>query len=340
MTDHSALPPRRRPSSALLALVALPALLAAVLPARADVINVSAFVLGTRGQVAPIVTATTTTYPCATACQYASVSDVGADAGYLAAPGPYTASTWPPTYLPGLPYYGTADETLPIPAPPSGALTDGGSIGATRRANVQYDISPLLGGTRSMSVQSWKGGSGVATVSLAIRLTPTADKKYHYLEFVVPRLVRQWQEAYYVGGPSGNQPIYDLPQQMQSRSAVDVYIDGMPVWAGESTSLKPQGWTPPYPSYLGLDWGPALDESRVTLFLGMLPAGVTRTIALVFRTDLRVAAPTCHTSNTFGTAYQRCDSRRESLTLPSLLGGNGSPLQFLSYRPDVRVYTL
>lgn len=338
MTVHPIPSLTRRPFGALIALVALIGL--TVQPARADVVNVSAFVLGTRAQVPPVLGPATPTYPCGAACLYAGISKVGADAGYVMEPAPYTASSWPPVYTAALPAVGAVDETLGIPAPPSGVVTDGGAIGAARLARVQYDWTPLLGGTRMMGVQSWKGGSGVASVSIAIRITPAADKKYHYLEFVVPRLARQWQEAAYVGGPSGNQPIQELPQQMQSRSAVDVYIDGLPVWSGESTSLKPQGWSPPAVGYLDLDWGPDLDESRVTLFLGALPLGVTRTVALVFRTDLRVAANTCYTSNMYGTSAQRCDSRREALTLPSMLSGNGGPLQLPTYRPDVRVYTL
>jgi len=329
------LPPLRR-----LRFAALAALMAALLPAHADVINVSSFVLGAgRPQVAPIVGATTPTFPCGTACQYAGVSNIGADAGYLMAPEPYTASTWPPVYAAGLPSVGSVSETLTVPAPPAGMVADGGSVGVARQASVQYDWSPVPGGTRVLGVQTWKGGSGIATVCITIRVTPTADKKAHFLEFVVPRSLRQQLEAWNLL-PGTNQPTSLPTTQMQARSAVDVYADGMPVWSGESASLAPPGWSSLGADSLVLDWGPALDESRVTLFLGALPVGVPRTISLIFRTDLRVIAGTCLTANTWGATYQRCDTRREALSLPSLLSSNGGPLQFVSYRPDVRIFTL
>ena len=338
IVDPSKLPaprPRRAPlaAAALALLVAM-----AATPAQAQTLNVSALVTGSP-QTPPLVIQSVTPVPCGAACQYAVTSSTGASTAYAIDAGPYTANAWPPAYAANM-SIGTVQEVLTVPAAPAGVVQDGGGvIGVQRRAAVEYDWQPLLSGARLMSVQTWKGGSGASTVSITIRVTPTATKA-HYMAFTVPKLARGWQEANYIGGPSGSQQTYTLPRQLQTRSAVDVYADGLPIWSGESNMLRPQRWSPPYTTYLDLQWGPALDESEVKFYLGNLTAGVTRTIALVFRTDQRVNADTCYTDNDNGTTYQRCDSRREALTLPSVLVTGGSaPYFFFSYRPDVRVYT-
>lgn len=327
------------PVRSLRAAVALVATLGAATAAQAAFVNVSALVTGTH-QMTPIFLPDSPTYPCGSACQYVVISSVGADDDYTQTPGPYTANAWPPAYVAGLATVGAVSKSLAVPAPPAGQVQDGGSIGVARNATVQYDSQPLLNTTRRMGVQTWKGGSGASTVSIAIRLTtPSTGAQRTYLEFTVPKLARGWQDAYYVGGPSGNQPISKQPRQLQTRSAVDVYVDGLPLWSAASNLLKPRRWSPPYSDYLNLKWGPDLDEDVVTLYLGNLPAGSQRTVSLAFRTDMRGHAATCYSDTEYGTTYQRCDSRREALTLPSMLVSSGGPLSFLSYRPAVRVYT-
>jgi hypothetical protein len=330
--------PRRRAAPFKAALLAVAAAAAAA-PATAAFFNVSAVVTGGY-QMTPLVLSSSPTYPCGTACQYVVTSSTGADDGYDMAPGPYAASAWPPVYGAALPAVGTVSEALALPAPPSGVdQLDGGSIGAARRAAVDYDWYPALGGTRRMSAQTWQGGSGASVVSIAVRITPSGANTY--LEFTVPKTERGWKEAGYKAPYVDGGWIWKskLPSQVQARSAVDVYVDGLPVWTGESNSLRPRRFDASDPDYLQLQWDGALDEDVVTLYLGKLPAGSTRTVALVFRTDLRVVAPTCYTGTDNGTVYQRCDSRREALSLPSVASSSGGLYGFVSYRPAVRVYT-
>ncbi len=332
-------PTRPRPTLARLAAAVVLALAAVAAPVHAQGSNVSALVTGTQ-QTPPLIWVGATQLPCGTACQYVVSSNIGASTAYDQTPGPYTVAAWPPVYTAGLGSPGAVAEVLAVPAPPAGATQDGGSIGVARRAEVEFDSLLVLGGKRQMTVQTWKDGSGAALVAVTVRLVPTTTKTY-FLEFRVPTLNRGWQEAYYVGGPSGQQPINKMPKQVQARSMVDVVVDGMPVWSGTSHKLKPQRWSPPYSQYLDLQWGPALQDDTVNLFLGSLAAGVPRTISLIFRSDLRVNADTCYTdSDGYGNNLQRCDSRREGLNLPAMSVSSGSgPYQFISYRPHVRVYT-
>lgn len=328
------------PTSRLAAVAACAGLaLAAATPAQAANLNVSQLVMGT-SQNPPLIPQGAPRVACGPACQYSSVATARQAAGYGPSLGSATASSWPPAYGASGPSIGSVDDTLAVPAAPAGVQQDGGAVGVARRSAVQFDWQPVMSGARMMSSQTWKGGTGSAVVSMTIRVTPTATKA-HYLEFAVPQTTpRGWQEAGYVGGPSGNEPISKMPKQVQSRSAVDVYVDGLPVWSGASHILKPLRWDPPYLSYLGMKWGEALDDgSTMNLYLGQLTAGVPRTIALVFRTDLRTNADTCYTDTQYGQSYQRCDSRREGLTLPAVLVSSGGPLPFIQYRPDVRVYT-
>lgn len=306
---------------------------------RSQTINVSALVNGSTSLL-PAVAAGATPVPCGSACQYARASNVGMVTGYDETPGPYTTAAWPPLYTSSLAPYGSVLDDENTPAPPSGVTQDDSGMGVLRRAQVSFPTQLQFNTVRQLSVQTWKGGSGAATTTVTIRVTPTTTKGY-FLQFKVPQLKRSWKEAWYVGGPSQNQPFYDLPKQMQARSMVDVVADGMPVWSATSLNLKPRRWSPPYLQYFDLQWGPSLDDAdqTVTLYLGALPAGQTRSFSLIFRTDLRVSSDSCQTDTEYGVSYQRCDNRREAMTLPGTSVTSGGVYQFVSYVPDVRVYT-
>jgi hypothetical protein len=329
--------PRRGTAAAAAATLWATLGLLAAAPASAQVLNVSALVTGT-AQSLPLIPFGAMSQNCGAACQYAVVSSAGATTSYTQTPGPYDAQAWPVAFGSNLVGPGSVSETLDVPAAPAGVEQDGGSIGVARRAAVQYAWQPVLAGSRQMQVQTWKDGAGATTVSITIRITPSTTKA-HYLRFRVPKATHSRQEAYYVGGPSGYQPITTMPKQVQARSMVDVYADGLPVWSGTRHMLKPQRWSLGYVAYLDLQWGPPLDEDEVTLYLGNLSAGVTRSVSLVFRSDLRTNADTCHTDTEYGVQTQRCDSRREALSLPSVLVNSGGALVFTGYVPDVRVYT-
>ncbi len=322
----------------LLAAGALSATLAP--PARAASVNVSESVLGV-SQLWPAVIAGSSPVPCGSACQYVITSSTGLDGSHTLTPGPYTAHAWPPVFGASLPGIGAVDEAGTLPPPANGTDTlDGGSLGVKRRAAVDFAWQPVLGGSRKMSVQTWKSGSGANVVGIAIRInTPSSGAQKTYLEFDVPVLARGWRDAYYVGGPSGYQPISTDPKRVQTRSAVDVYVNGLPVWSSQSNHLRPQRDNDSQDIQL-LQWGPKLEDDKVTLFLGTLPAGSTRTVTMLIRTDLRVDAPTCKHDTEYSVGYERCHVQMESLTLPAqTVVSGGGPYQFISYKPSINVYT-
>lgn len=326
------------PRPALLLALLLPLL--PVAPALAATINVSQLVTGT-AEATPSYPLGGVISECGSACRYVNVASAGASTAYDITPGPYVVGAWPPVWGSTVPGLASVDETLAI-APPSGGQTmDGGPTGVLRRAEVRFDFMPLVGSVRRMAVQTWKTGSGAAVASYGVRLvTPAGTARRTYLEFVLPTATRGWQEAYYVGGPSGYQPFYTTPERLQARQAVDVYVDGLPVWSSASNLLLPQRFNPPYSQRLRLDWDrPLTGGDTATLFLGTLPAGQSYALTVVLRTDLRVQAPTCKNDSEFGVSYQRCHSQVEALSLPARSTGSSGPYQPMTYKPDLRVYT-
>jgi hypothetical protein len=322
----------------LLAASALGATLAP--PARAaSYFDVSQLVLGAT-QLTPVLPGSVPV-PCGSACQYVITSSAGLDSSYTPEPGPYMANAWPPVFGTSLPGIGTVDETGTLPPPANGTDTlDGGSLGVNRRSAVDFSSQPVLSGSRKMSVQTWKSGSGASVVGIAIRInTPSSGSKPTYLEFDVPVLARGFRDAYFVGGPSGDQPIYTDPKRAQTRSAVDVYVNGLPVWSSQSNHLRPRRDNDSQDVQL-LQWGPKLEDDKVTLYLGRLPAGSTRTVTMLIRTDLRVDAPTCKHDTEYSVGYERCHVQMESLTLPAqLISSSSGQFQFVSYKPSINVYT-
>lgn len=325
--DHPAFQPWRQMALATAAAAAL------ALPAQAVTLNVSRLVLGTQ-QLTPA--GSFTPVACGSACQYAMVTSTGMDNGFSATPGPFTASSWPGSYGSSAPGFSSVLESLPLPAPPDGQLRDGGSLDPAQQSRVYFTSQyPFNGLARQVSVQTWKTGSGASSASYAIRISTPADGPRHtYLEFAVPALQRPVSMPYTLT-PS-NQPIYVKPRRMQARAAVDVYADGLPLWSSESDQLRPQRFAAnSWDGSTTVSWDRSLDDERVVLYLGHLPAGSTRQLTLVIRTDLRVDAASCRTRHDFLQDYQLCHSQQERLTLPARLA---NPAYFF-YTADISVYT-
>ncbi|WP_326539785.1 hypothetical protein [Pseudorhodoferax sp.] len=332
--------PARTPLALLLPLLPLMTM-PFTAPALAATINVSQLVTGT-AEATPTYLPGSIINACSSACRYVNVASAGASTAYDITPGPYVVGAWPPAWGSAVPGLASVDETLAITPPSGGQTMDGGATGVLRRAEVRFDFMPLVGSVRRMAVQTWKTGSGASVVSYGIRLvTPPGNARRTYLEFVLPTATRGWQEAYYVGGPSGYQPFYTTPERLQTRQAVDVYVDGLPVWSSASNLLLPKRFNPPYSQRLRLDWDrPLTGGDTTTLFLGTLPAGQSYALTVVLRTDLRIEAPTCKNDSEYGVSYQRCHSQVEALSLPARSTGvTTGPYQVTTYKPDLRVYT-
>lgn len=319
---------RRHALPAALAVLAL----SATGPALGTQYNVSQLVLGAAEPSPPGWFGVS----CGQACRYTSVAGTQMSNGYASWPGALSHATWP--VFPALPppSYSSVQDALAVAAPPAGIVDVGLPSGVLQRARVNFSASIIdPPSARQLDVQTFKSGTGASALSYAVRIEmPPGNARRTFLHFGVPTLVRDSLHASRLGGPSGNEPIVTRPLRLQARSAVDVYVDGLPVWSSESMRLQPQRHRPDTPGMLGPAWGPALDGDTVTLFLGSLPAGSTRTAVIVMRSDLRVDAPTCHTEHfAHGSDQRRCDAELEGLRLPSR-----SLAPFYSHTPDILVY--
>ena len=303
-------------------------------PARAAYFNVSELVMGFAQ-----VNSTTVAAPkiaCGSACKYRSLSSAGMRDGYAITPDYFLTDNWALPFASGGNVHTPADVAWVLSVPPAsgGEGQVGGAIGVHERARVVWDSSAGAAGPNLATVQTWKSGSGASVVSYAIRLTtPAGSAKPTFLAFTLPERLSAHANTSYV---QYNQPFYLNPTRVQSRAAVDVYVDGLPVWSSEVNALVPKRYAPPNHAQLTLSWDQPLDGDRVTLFLGNLPPGSTRTVALVMRSDLRVEAPTCRTSSdNYGVLHQSCHSQREGFTLPGVNSGG----QYYFISPDVQLYT-
>lgn len=301
-------------------------------PALAAYFNVSEMVLGTH-QADP----TTGSQPriaCGSACKYTSLIGVGMSNSYTVTPATMITDNWSLPFVAGgnVRAPGSQFVNLAVSPPPDGVTFRAGSMGVAQRARAAWDSTNSTYGPNLATVQTWKTGSGASVVSYGIRLTsPAGSAQPTFLRFKVPERQLARQTTYYL---QSYQYFYSSPDRAQSRAAMDVYVDGIPVWSSELNALVPQRYHMVGVSQLDLDWDQPLDGSEVTLFLGRLPAG-TRTLALVMRADLRVdAPPSCRTYADNG-SFQSCHSQREGMTLPGFNSGG----QFFQVTPDVQVYT-
>lgn len=309
---------------------------AAALPALAPaaLIDVSQIVLGV---VEPAVVHGGPITPCGQNCSYLQQSGANLESSYqIVAPPPPT--TWPAFFGPSLPGgFGVASDSSVLqalqpgvhyppfwPAPQPGAAVRWGGLPAVNQ----------------LSVETWKSGSGAAVSTYAIRITtpPDGPARRTYIDFEVPLLTRHEQRAYKFTPPPNPQTVTYDPRRFQSRAAVDVYVDGLPVWSSEDVRLLPQRYDLPFYAPLREQWDRPLDGSLTTLYLGTLPPRSTRTAVVVLRNDLRTDAPDCFTGFDAqqGDTLYSCDGRSEHLSLPDQWVTNGG---IASPRPAIQVYT-
>lgn len=310
----------------------LMALVIASAPSWAQAIeNVSHLVSGGAKELLPAVLFTVPVDCSSSMCSWQAVSRIGMSNSYDATPGPYTVGSWPAawnTFLPGL---AEVSESLDIPPPSSGSYEEPAS-GLWQRARVAFTPVVTLPAERLMRVQSFRTGSGMATVNYTVRITPGATAQRMFLDLAIPQRQGGGTSPYYT---LYNQYFYDTVDRLQSRAVVDVYVDGLPVWSTSTHTLKPKDWGNGTFGRVTLQWGEDPATERVVLFLGSL-TGATRTVSVVVRSDLRVQDDECRSDSLSGQTVVRCHANAEGMSLPTRTVSNGL---FLLYRPDMRIYT-
>lgn len=309
----------------------LAAMLLLAAGAQAQVINVTELVTGTYEQTPLLLGSTFPAVPCDTLCKHLSVTSAGYSPSYTATPDPYLVGAWPLAFGNSASYI-PVSEPGSVALPPAGITFDGGAAGVANQAQVRFTGAPLLYAPRDLSTQTWMTGSGAVVASYAIRMTtPKGHASTRtYLSFGVPASLRSFQVPWALGGPSGFENVYERPRNIQARSAVDVYVNGLAVWSSEDALVAPRnGFTK------RLQWGEPLGTGRATLYLGTLPPGSKRTVALVIRSEHRADAPNCTTQDNFNGDKRLCYSHLEGLTLPSVK----EPGAFTFHQPDIEIYT-
>lgn len=141
------------------------------------------------------------------------------------------------------------------------------------------------------------GASADAVLSYRAQVTnTTAQTLDFFLDLKVPTIKRGSQPGYDLccsGDSNGGTYAYHKPKSWNAQAAVDVLVDGLPVWSSEQTALYPNitGGTPF--DEVDVDWDKANGPGTTTLFLGRIAAGKTLAVTLVVRADANDLAPDC-----------------------------------------------
>ncbi len=186
------------------------------------------------------------------------------------------------------------------------------------------------------------GGTGTAAAAVAYHVkvqNQSSGSRDYFIKFTAPKPTGGMGVPYNVGGPSGNQPInVSQKKYAKSRSAVDVLVDGLPVWSTSSSYVIPEEPTSSS-SYAGfaVDFGYASDNDFYTVFLGRFASADTFDLDFVVRAESLSRAPTCGKVNESSLnpnprSFIHCLNVSEGRTLPPASGPDG---HFEIYSKDV-----
>lgn len=302
-------------------------------PALAETwINVSEAATGTAEPLPPLIAKSA----CGSRCRSAFVAVVSRDGGYAQQPLPAFVSRWPAVYTPGsATLEGIAVQAaVPAPAAPYTGF-DIQSYSVERRASVSFNTDPWGAAVANgLVVQTWATGSGTAVMSYGARVQPGTQARKAYLSLAVPTI---GASAFTARKITGGTLQRTWPTRAFSRVAMDVYVNGLPVWNREQAVLFPERAGNANGTPMNLSWGPEPAGDRIRLFLGTLPAGSQHQVAVIFRADSRALAGTCEMYASAGETLQSCHTQRMSLSLPSVRQDDGDLLAPVQMRPDIVV---
>lgn len=281
---------------------------------RGDNLNVSAIAIGGRNLDWTEEANTLRAAPGATISYYQlGRARVSADPTDYVAPGPWSAA-WQNSAS-----YPVVSRQVNTPAPTS-QLTWASPYYSL--AKVDMAASPKRVQSRNFST-----GSASSAVNYSVRIDHYSSTPLDY--FVVlehPKSTLGISPAYTLQ-PNGSGGTYlpINPHGARARAAVDVMVDGLPVWSSESTYM----WEELADFDAGdkrlTSWGNTLVENGETrLYLGKLQAGKSITISFIVRSDTWVDADTCGTA--YATGFNTPDVRHcfdltQTVDLPSLSSG-------------------
>ncbi|MBC7928877.1 MAG: hypothetical protein H7039_24805 [Bryobacteraceae bacterium] len=164
----------------------------------------------------------------------------------------------------------------------------------------------------------FKNGSALASTSYALNVehigAVTSD---YFLNLSIPEVLRFLNPAYRLEpGSNGGTYVFYAPASARSRSAVDVYVDGLPVWSTESTYMFPDSDNPF--AKIENKWGNAQSpqSGNAILYLGRLGTGKSFRISMVVRTEAFSGATYCGSETSWGFRTMHCFDLSERVLLP------------------------
>jgi hypothetical protein len=187
-------------------------------------------------------------------------------------------------------------------------------------AKVDMTPNPKIVQSRTYST-----GSAQSAVNYSIKVSHGSAQPLDYFIYLYhPKILTGVQAAYTLqpGGPggSGGTYLYKFPTTASSRGAVDVLVDGLPVWSNESMYMYPDGTAEWAWDKLFTKWGnPLVDNGTTKLYIGRIAANTIVNVSLIVRTDVKAVASQC------GTEYggwnyadtQHCFDLTQSVQLPA-----------------------
>jgi hypothetical protein len=164
-------------------------------------------------------------------------------------------------------------------------------------------------------VQSRTFGTGWAqsAANYTIKVFHGSAQPLDYFIYLYhPKILTGVQAAYTLqpGGPggSGGTYLYKHPDSAGSRAAVDVLVDGLPVWSTESAYMYPEDTADYAWDKLFTKWGsPVVDNGTTKLYIGRLAAYQVVHVSLIVRTDVKAVASQCGTEYA---SYGSADTKR------------------------------
>jgi hypothetical protein len=237
---------------------------------------------------------------CGSACSYLRVSTAKIAPDTLWT---YTPIAWP----------GSSVTAIPSPSAVSrSTLTPVGTTDSQGREIVHNSayyqrgavVVTRAGDSLQTSVyQSGNQGSGApgkAAAALAYHVraqNQSSGSRDYFIRFTAPKPTGGVSIPYYIGGPSGQQPMYvSQNKYAKSRSVVDLLVNGLPVWSSSTSYVIPEkgGSSSNYSGY-SLDFGYESDDDYYTVFIGRFASAAYFDINFIVRAESLSRAPSCGT---------------------------------------------
>ena len=174
-------------------------------------------------------------------------------------------------------------------------------------------------------------GTAFANFSYRINALNTyGNTQDYFLTFPVPKATRIYTVPYSLssaGDYNGGTYSYVNPKFVSSTNAIDVYVDGLPVYSSAGFFDHARTYANAFQK-LETSFGQQIFDPNVLIYLGKIPAGGSFTVDLVIRAEATADSSTCGT--TYLTGYSgnkleyNCLDMNERISIPE----SGSGISF------------